>query len=134
MFNCFVTFPCGILGQVWYLIVSIQDLCYLFLLSIAIKTSTFDSLGWKLYFSVDSKFKPTILVERTVSEIRFTPVLIIFAFSVSACHIIECIYAHALINQTVTLTNMEKTGFFCIFTTMIKHIENKNILKGHRAL
>ena len=28
MFNCvfFVTFPCGILGQVWYLIVTIPDL------------------------------------------------------------------------------------------------------------
>ena len=27
MLNCdFVTFPCGILGQVWYLIVSIPDL------------------------------------------------------------------------------------------------------------
>ena len=25
----FVTFPCGILGQVWYLIVSINDLCRL---------------------------------------------------------------------------------------------------------
>ena len=31
MFDCvFVTFPCGILGQVWYLIVSIPDLCCLF--------------------------------------------------------------------------------------------------------
>ena len=31
MFNCvfFITFPCGILGQVWYLIVSIPDLCLL---------------------------------------------------------------------------------------------------------
>ena len=30
MFNCvFVTFPCGILGQVWYLIVSIHDICLL---------------------------------------------------------------------------------------------------------
>ena len=30
MFNCvFVTFPCGILGYVWYLIVSIPDLCNL---------------------------------------------------------------------------------------------------------
>ena len=30
MFNCvFVTLPCGILGQVWYLIVSIPDLCCL---------------------------------------------------------------------------------------------------------
>ena len=30
MSNCdFVTFPCGILGQVWYLIVLITDLCLL---------------------------------------------------------------------------------------------------------
>ena len=30
MFNCvFVTFPCGILGQVWYMIVSTPDLCHL---------------------------------------------------------------------------------------------------------
>ena len=30
MFNCvFATFPCGILGQVWYLIVSIPNLCHL---------------------------------------------------------------------------------------------------------
>ena len=30
MFNCvFVTFPCGIMGQVWYLIVSLPDLCQL---------------------------------------------------------------------------------------------------------
>ena len=30
MFGCdFVTFPCGILGQVWYLIVSIPDFCRL---------------------------------------------------------------------------------------------------------
>ena len=30
MFNCvFVTFQCGNLGQVWYLIVSIPDLCHL---------------------------------------------------------------------------------------------------------
>ena len=28
--NCiFVTFPCGILGQVWYLIVSFPDICHL---------------------------------------------------------------------------------------------------------
>ena len=26
---CFATFPCGILGQVWYLIVSIPELCRL---------------------------------------------------------------------------------------------------------
>ena len=35
MFNCvFITFPCGILGQVWYLIVSFPDLCSLSYLDI----------------------------------------------------------------------------------------------------
>ena len=30
MFNCvFVTFPCGILVQLWYLIASIPDLCHI---------------------------------------------------------------------------------------------------------
>ena len=29
VFCIFVTFPCGILGQVWYLIVSFPDLCHL---------------------------------------------------------------------------------------------------------
>ena len=30
MFYCvFVTFPCGVLSQLWYLIVSISDLCLL---------------------------------------------------------------------------------------------------------
>ena len=30
MFSCdVVTFPCGVLGSVWYLIVSISDLCLL---------------------------------------------------------------------------------------------------------
>ena len=30
MFNCvFDTFPCGILGQVWYLIISIPDIYHL---------------------------------------------------------------------------------------------------------
>ena len=29
VYDVFVTFPCGILGQVWYLIVSIPDLCHL---------------------------------------------------------------------------------------------------------
>ena len=30
MSNCdFITFPCGILGQVWYLIVLIPDICHL---------------------------------------------------------------------------------------------------------
>ena len=37
MSNCvFVTFPCGALGQVWYLIVSIPDLCSLSYFSLLI--------------------------------------------------------------------------------------------------
>ena len=41
MFNCvFVTFPCGILGQVWYLIVSILDLGRLSYLEIFYYQST----------------------------------------------------------------------------------------------
>ena len=35
MFNCvFITFPCGILGQVWYLIVSFPNICRLSYLDI----------------------------------------------------------------------------------------------------
>ena len=38
MFNCdFVTFPCCILGQVWYLIVKIPDLCGFFYFETAIE-------------------------------------------------------------------------------------------------
>ena len=29
VFLCFVTFPCGVQDQVWYMIVSIPDLCLL---------------------------------------------------------------------------------------------------------
>ena len=42
MFNrLFVAFPCGILGQVWYLIVSIPDLCPFLTLSFSILISRF---------------------------------------------------------------------------------------------
>ena len=38
MFSCvFATFPYGVLGQVWYLIVSIPDLCFLFFILIYFK-------------------------------------------------------------------------------------------------
>ena len=37
MFDCvFVTFPCGILGQEWYLIASIPDLCQVWYLIVSI--------------------------------------------------------------------------------------------------
>ena len=37
---CFVTFPCGVLGQVWLLIVSIPDLCLL--------THFYDAISWSV--------------------------------------------------------------------------------------
>ena len=41
MFNCVcVTFPCGILGQVWYLIVLIPDLCHLSYFVAGFRSST----------------------------------------------------------------------------------------------
>ena len=44
MFKCvLVTFPCGILGQVWYLIVSIPDLCHLYYFFSIHATNTFSS-------------------------------------------------------------------------------------------
>ena len=48
MFNCdFVTFPCGILGQVWCLIVLIPDLCHLpyFLITCCVFVIMFGSLS-----------------------------------------------------------------------------------------
>ena len=42
MFNCvFVTFPCGILGKVWYLIVSIPNICCLSYLNWLNKKTSF---------------------------------------------------------------------------------------------
>ena len=49
MFNCvFVTFPCGIQGQVWYLIVLIPDLCRLsyFYVSECCEASTKATCWW----------------------------------------------------------------------------------------
>ena len=44
IFNCaFVTFPCGILGQVWYLILSIPDPCHISNLPFASATSPYQS-------------------------------------------------------------------------------------------
>ena len=49
----FVTFPCGILGQVWYLIVSFPDLCRLSYfvqgLEIYRLTLTYIQLDWHNY-------------------------------------------------------------------------------------
>ena len=51
MFNCvFVTFPCGIPGQVWYLIVSIPDLGSLSYLDQARRNARLDLYpDWERY-------------------------------------------------------------------------------------
>ena len=53
----FVTFPCGILGQVWYLIVSIPDLCRLnCFIQIFIERSVTSGLDLHcLHMSLDEK-------------------------------------------------------------------------------
>ena len=70
MCNCvFVTFPCGILGQVWYLILSIPDLCPL---------SYFDKVPHKrlkntLGFGIRGKVYSWIIDYSQISVIR-TPI------------------------------------------------------------
>ena len=43
-----VTFPCGILGQVWYLIVSIPDLCRLSYFNTVVHVCSWTSKGGRL--------------------------------------------------------------------------------------
>ena len=55
MFHCvFVTFPCGILGQVWYLIVSIPDLCHLSYYDTSYFQHAVDWHGYLLFREQDS--------------------------------------------------------------------------------
>ena len=44
----FVTFPCGILGQLWYLIVSFHDLCLLSYFVTKAKLFVFEMHFWSL--------------------------------------------------------------------------------------
>ena len=65
MFNCdFVTFPCGILCQVWYMIVTIPDLCHLSyfenVLTISTKTRLFISDFCPLYLNVSQAHKTVL--------------------------------------------------------------------------
>ena len=69
--NCkFVTFPCGILGHVWYLIVSIPDLCtltYFHLCAIFCKCN--DKFELPRAFSVVKFFPSKIYIHVFVSEL-----------------------------------------------------------------
>ena len=53
----FVTFPCGILGQVWYLIVSFPDLCRLSYFYIKLELSENLTLAPLQRFSCSKKAK-----------------------------------------------------------------------------
>ena len=79
IFNCiFVTFPCGILGQMWYLIVSIPDLCRLSLYDVK-TTSTFTKNKKKTqcmlitFYSTNDNQNKTIFILSTVIFIIQNP-------------------------------------------------------------
>ena len=63
IFHCvFVTFPCGILGQVWYLIVLIPDHCHL---------SYFEAgIRFELYKYLVRSYFPLVLCRVVISETR----------------------------------------------------------------
>ena len=60
MFNCvFVTFPCGTLGQVWYIFVSIPDLCRHFYFNvISLSANKQSKKGCKDQESIQSSTTP----------------------------------------------------------------------------
>ena len=71
----FVIFPCGILGQVWYLIVSIPDPCFL---SYLYKASR------DVFFSPCIRFTEFCTKFVLVSKFLFSETLIDFSFTVKA--------------------------------------------------
>ena len=72
MFHCvFVTFPCGILGQVWYLIVFIPDLCRLSNFVFTIKSRIFEVLRPRSFIS-SSNYREV--------DIKYIPPIILFSF------------------------------------------------------
>ena len=62
----FVTFPCGILGQVWYLIVSFPDLC---LLSSFVYHPSMSHWAWGISFLFKTSFPYTCSIITVNSEI-----------------------------------------------------------------
>ena len=67
MFNCvFVTIPSGILGQVWYLIVSFPDLCHLSYFLTYVRSSTLSVvLTFKACFKASAPANPTPFQDRS---------------------------------------------------------------------
>ena len=51
---CFVTFTCGILGQAWYMIVSIPDLCLLSYFHHALSHLSILRTAGNLYFKYEN--------------------------------------------------------------------------------
>ena len=74
MFNCvFVTFPCGILGQVWYLIVSIPDLCHLSYFTLK-QNASFErsNESWKCHAlqTIDGTWRLKVIYHTTVNVLK----------------------------------------------------------------
>ena len=63
MFNCvFVTFTCGILGQVWYLIVSIPDLCFFLIEGFTVENTEVKGKRTLVYHSYKFNFSTKYLL------------------------------------------------------------------------
>ena len=85
MFYCvFVTFLCGVLGQVWYLIVSIPDLCLLTYFSQRGKYSTVQKLAKRYRYQHSKDLRPFIAYSVTEFETVFCS-LIFFNIFVAYC-------------------------------------------------
>ena len=71
VFLCLVTFQCCVLGQVWYLIVSIYDLCLLFCVVVICVLYFFPhgAVGWSVVY--DGGISGTLLVSFLKGKIKF---------------------------------------------------------------
>ena len=114
-FVCFVTFPYGVLGQVWYLIVSIPDLCHLLYIDLII--------------CVVSQFCQT--VDKSLVGHAYCNHLTIFS-SVLVALTINKIYN--VIDRAITVWHMVWLLFACfIITTPILSVKVRKAAKmGNR--
>ena len=73
VFLCFVTFPCVVLGQVWYLIVSIPDLCNLTFIYTLFQFSTIFQIHQNNVFSIIVKIIQHLLSFESIAYIKQIP-------------------------------------------------------------
>ena len=81
MYFFFFTFPCGILGQVWYLIVSFPDLCSLSYLDTSLTTNNKNNSVEMLAISLKTVILRYIFPSTIVRKINNNKIMIIFCVS-----------------------------------------------------